>query len=174
MYFKKNNVSFHQICSTMDLALIIGLIVLGIFFMIIEVYLIPGISIAGIAGVACMAGGIVLAYTHLGTTGGTWTLGITIVVLGLVLYWFFRSKTLDRMALKSEISSKTEPFQGLTVAIGDTGVAISRLAPIGKIVINGKTIEGRSENEMIDENTPIVVTEVGTYNVLVRAIKDKS
>jgi len=158
----------------MDLVLIIGLILLGIFFMILEVYLIPGISIAGVGGVACMAGGIVLAYYKLGTAGGTWTLGISIVVLGVVLYWFFKSKTLDKMALKSEINSKTEPFQGLDVQVGDKGVTISRLAPIGKIRINGKSIEGRSENSMIDENTPVIITEVGTYNVLVKKYSENS
>ncbi|MDD4923059.1 MAG: NfeD family protein [Bacteroidales bacterium] len=158
----------------MDLAIIIGLIILGILFMIIEVYLIPGISIAGVGGVACMAGGIILAYTHYGTNIGTLTLAVSVVVLALILYWFFRSKTLDKMALTSEINSKTEPFQGLNVAIGDTGVTISRLAPIGKVLINGKTIEGRSDNEMIDENTPIIITEVGTYNVLVRILKEKT
>jgi len=154
----------------MELALIIGLIILGIFFMILEVYLIPGISIAGIGGVICMAGGIFLAYKNFGTNTGTLILGISVVVLGIALYWFFKSKTLDKMALKSEISSKTEPFHGLNISVGDTGVTISRLAPIGKVLINGKTIEGRSENVMIDENTPIIVTEVGTYNVLVRAL----
>lgn len=158
----------------MDLALIIGLIILGIFFMIVEVYLIPGISIAGVGGIACMAGGIILAYLHLGTLGGTLTLAISILVLGLVLYWFYRSKAFDKMALKSEINSKTEPFQGLNVSVGDTGITISRLGPIGKVQIQGKTIEGRSENEMIDANTPIIVTEVGTYNVLVRAIEKQS
>jgi len=157
----------------MDLVLIIGLIILGIFFMIIEVYLIPGISIAGIGGVACMAGGIIIAYKKFGTGSGTLTLAISVLVLGIVLYWFYKSKTLDKMALKSEINSKTEPFQGLNVSVGDTGVTISRLAPIGKILVNGKTIEGRSENEMIDENTPIIVTEIGTYNVLVRVNKEK-
>lgn len=154
----------------MELALIIGLIILGIFFMILEVYLIPGISIAGIGGVICMAGGIFLAYKDFGTNTGTLILGISVVVLGIALYWFFKSKTLDKMALKSEIDSKTEPFHGLNISVGDTGVTISRLAPIGKVLINGKTIEGRSENVMIDENTPIIVTEVGTYNVLVRAL----
>lgn len=74
------------------------------------------------------------------------------------------------MALKTQIDSKTEPFQGLDVRVGDTGKTISRLAPIGRILINGKTIEGRSENEMIEPETPIVVVEVGSYNVLVRRL----
>jgi membrane-bound ClpP family serine protease len=154
----------------MDLVLIIGLIILGIFFMILEVYLIPGISVAGIASVICLIVGIVLAYTNLGPVAGTWILAGSALTLGLVMYWFFRSKTLDRMALKSEIKSKTEPFQGLDVKPGDTGVTVSRLAPIGRIKINGKTIEGRSENEMIDQNTPVQVIEVGSYNVLVRKL----
>jgi membrane-bound ClpP family serine protease len=156
----------------MDLVLIIGLILLGIFFMILEIFLIPGISVAGIASFLCLIAGIVLAYTNLGAETGTWVLLGTVLSLGVVIYWFYRSKALDRMALKSEINSRTEPFRGLEVKPGDKGMTISRLAPIGKILIEGKTIEGRSENEMIDQNTAIEVVEVGSYNVLVRKIQE--
>ena len=154
----------------MELAFIIGLIILGIFFMVIEVFLIPGISIAGIAGVGCMVTGIVLSYTKLGVANGTWILAASVVVLGGVLFWFFKSKTLDKMALKTNIDSKVEPLRGLDVKPGDKGITISRLAPGGKIRISDITIEGRSENEMIDENTPIEVIEVGSNNVIVRKI----
>lgn len=152
--------------------MIIGLVIIGIFFMIVEVFLIPGISVAGIGSTICLISGIVLAYIKLGPVAGTWTLGLSMLALGVVLYWFFRSKTLDKMALKTEIGSKTEPFHGLDVQPGDKGKTISRLAPIGKILINGKTIEGRSENEMIDQNTMVEVIEVGTYNVLVRKLQE--
>ncbi len=158
----------------MDVVIIIGLIILGVFFMIVEVFFIPGITLAGIASVGCFIVGIVLAYKNLGTVEGTLILAGSMVLLGVILYVFFKSKTLDRMALKSKISSKTEPFQGLDVQPGDTGVTISRLAPIGRVKINGKTIEGRSENEMIDQNTPVQVIEVGTYNVLVRKVQASS
>jgi membrane-bound ClpP family serine protease len=155
----------------MDVVLIIGLIILGIFFMAVEVFLIPGTTLAGVASVACFIVGIVLAYNTLGNVAGSLILAGSMILLGVVLYVFFRSKTLDRMALKSEIKSKTDPFKGLDVQPGDTGVTISRLGPIGRVKINGKTIEGRSENEMIDQNTPVQVIEVGTYNVLVRKIQ---
>ncbi|HBL72021.1 MAG: hypothetical protein GX619_07835 [Bacteroidales bacterium] len=154
----------------MSLAFIIGLIVLGIFFLVIEVYLLPGISIAGIAGVACMLGGVVMAYTKLGPAAGTWILGVSIVALAIVLYWFYKSKTFDKMALKTDIESKTDPFSGQTIQPGDRGITLSRLAPIGKVQINETVLEGRSEQEMIDENTPIEVVEVGSYNVLVRKV----
>lgn len=152
----------------MSLAFIIGLIILGIFFLVVEVYLIPGISIAGIAGVACMTGGVFMAYLRMGPTAGTWTLALSIVALGLVLYGFYRSKTFDRMALKTDIDSKTNPFNGLEIKVGDKGVTLTRLGPIGKIQINGTVIEGRSENELIDAETSVEVVEVGSYNVTVR------
>lgn len=154
----------------MEIGFIIGLIIIGIIFMLIEVFLIPGISVAGIASVACMATGIVLAYVKFGVVTGTWVLGISVVLLGGVLYWFFKSKTLDKMSLKTNIDSKVEPLKGLEIKPGDRGITISRLAPGGKIMLNNTSIEGRSENEMIDENTPVEVVEVGTYNVIVKKI----
>jgi len=158
----------------MGLAFIIGLIVLGVFFMVIEIYLIPGISVAGIAGTACLIGGIVLAYMYYGTVTGTLILGGAGLLLAIVLYAFYKSKAFDKMALKTDIHSTTEPFRGLSVSIGDKGLTVSRLGPIGKVLINGVTIEGRAENELIDANTPVEVIEVGTYNVLVRKIEQQA
>ena len=79
----------------MEMVLIIGLILLGIVFLIVEIFLIPGISLAGIASVLCFIAGISMAYLQLGAATGTWILGISAVVTGIVLYWFFRSKTLE-------------------------------------------------------------------------------
>jgi membrane-bound ClpP family serine protease len=154
----------------MTLAITIGLIVLGILFIVIEVFLLPGISIAGIAGVLFTVGGVVYAFTQLGPSAGTITLGATLVMLVFALIGFYRSKTLDRLSLKTEIPSRTDPFKGVKPVPGDKGITLSRLAPAGKILINGQVIEGRCENEMIDENTPVEVVEVGSYNVLVRKI----
>ncbi len=158
----------------MSLAFIIGLILLGIFFLVIEIYLIPGISVAGIAGVACLIGGIFMAYVRLGTAAGNWTLGLSLVGLAGVLYGFYRSRTFDKMALKTNIDSKTDPFRGLEVKKGDKGVAVTRLGPIGKIQINDTMIEGHAENELIDAGTRVEVIEVGAYNVTVRTLSTDS
>lgn len=156
----------------MDYVLIVGLLLLGIFFMILEIYLIPGISLAGIASVACFIAGISYAFIEIGPLAGFLFLLGSLLVLGLFLYGFYKSKVFDRMALKSEVASRPEPFQGLDVKPGDKGKTVSRLAPIGKIQVGGKTIEGRSENEMLDPGTPVEIVEVGSYNVLVRKIHE--
>lgn len=154
----------------MSLAFIIGLIVLGIFFLVVEIFLIPGISLPGIAGVACMIGGVSMAYVRMGPTVGTWTLALSIIALSVVLYGFYRSKTFDKMALKTNIDSKTNPFDGLKIKVGDQGTAITRLGPIGKIQLKDTVVEGRSENELIDAGTPVEVVDVGSYNVTVRKV----
>lgn len=154
----------------MSLVFIIGLVVIGIFFLVIEVYLLPGISIAGIAGVACMTGGVFMAFARMGVLAGTLTLGLSMVALAGVLYAFYRSKTFDRMALKTDIDSKPDPFYGQEIKKGDRGVSVTRLGPIGKVQINGTAMEGRAENELIDAGTPVEVTEVGSSNVTVRSL----
>ena len=152
----------------MELALIIGLIAIGIIFLIVEVFLIPGISVAGIGSALCFIAGIYLAYTKLGNTEGSITLGVSALASAFILYQVYRSKALDKMALKTSISTKPDPFNGLKVKVGDIGVSISRLGPIGKIQINNIIIEGRSENELLDSGTDVIVTQVDSYNVVVR------
>jgi membrane-bound ClpP family serine protease len=152
----------------MDIALVIGLIVLGIFFMILEIFFLPGISIALIGGLACLVAGIVVAYTNLGTLAGNITLISSAVAMAIAFIWFIRSKTLKKMSLETNIDATVEAHQGAKVKVGDKGHCISRLAPTGKILIDGKTLEGRSENEILDAGTAVVVTGISDLNVIVR------
>ena len=154
----------------MDLVLIIGLIILGIFFMILEIFLIPGISVAGVASLICLVVGIVLAYTNLGPAVGTW------ILLGavLTLAWSSIGSTVRKRLIACRSNRKSIPnrtFSGSGRATGRYGRDHFPPCSIGRVQINGKSIEGRSENEMIDQNTPVQVIEVGSYNVLVRKIQ---
>ena len=156
----------------MDIALVIGLIVLGIFFMILEIFFLPGISVAVIGGLACLIAGIVLAYTNLGSLAGNITLIISAVAMAAAFVWFIRSRTLKKMSLETNIDSKIAAHQGVEVKVGDKGHCISRLAPTGKIAIDGKMLEGRSENEILDAGTPVIVTAISDMNVIVRKDED--
>ncbi len=152
----------------MDIALVIGLIVLGIFFMILEIFFLPGISVALIGGLACLVAGIVVAYTNLGPLAGNITLISSAVSMAIAFVWFIRSKTLKKMSLETNIDSKIAAHQGVEVKVGDKGQCISRLAPTGKILINGKTLEGRSENEILNAGTRVLVTGISDLNVIVK------
>ena len=157
---------------TLHLIVVISVIILGILFMLIEIFLLPGISIAGIAGAIFLIGGIIYSYMFLGSTAGNITLAASAVTLGLTFFGLLKSKSLERISLNTNIDDKVDNSYLSKIAVGDTGVAVSRLNPIGKVLFNDIEAEGKSyDSEFIEEDTEIVVTKVETYNVLVKRKK---
>ena len=137
--------------------------------MLIEIFLLPGISIAGIAGAIFLVGGIVYSYMFLGSTAGNITLAASAVALGVTFFGLLKSKSLERISLNTNIDDKVDNSYLQKIAVGDTGVTISRLNPIGKVLVNDVEAEGKSfDGEFIEEDTEIVVIKVETYNVLVK------
>lgn len=150
------------------MAIIIGLIVLGIIFVLLELFFLPGISVASIIGLCCFAGSVVMAYSTYGAMAGTITLAVVLILSALAIWAFFRSKALDKMALNAEIDSSVAHKD--SVQVGDQGICLSRLAPMGKALINGKSLEVKSEGEMIDENSRIEVIAADNFQIVVKQI----
>jgi membrane-bound ClpP family serine protease len=153
----------------MEIGIVLLLLVIGVVLLLIEFFLIPGISVAGIGGVLFLGGGIVYAYTNIGPEAGHLTVFGSIVIIALAVWIFLKTRTLEKMSLKTEIESKNDPLAGMEVKEGDTGIAVSRLAPMGKVKVGGHIMEARSLNGFIDEGTEVVVREVLLTNVLVES-----
>ena len=151
----------------MEITIVLILLTVGVVFFLIELFFLPGISIAGIAGFLFVAGGVFYAYYYIGATAGHLSLAGSLVFIGISIWLFLRSKTLEKMSLKTDIDSKIEPLKGLEINVGDTGITSSRLAPMGKVKINGHIIEAKTSDDFIDQNEKIIVREVYKTNVLV-------
>ena len=111
----------------MGTLIIITLIIAGLLLFAVEVFLIPGISLAGIASGASILYAIYYAFSSLGTQAGFITLGASVVGIAGVTLWFMRSKTVDRLALNQTLNFKLNPLKGLDLQVGDTGVTTTRL-----------------------------------------------
>ncbi|HQF12203.1 MAG TPA: NfeD family protein, partial [Paludibacteraceae bacterium] len=127
-----------------------------------------------IAGFLFVGAGIYYSYSQLGTTAGNVSIAGSVVLLAVAVWIFLRRKTLERISLKAKIDSSIGSVEELNIHAGDTGIALSRLAPMGKVKVNGQTIEAKSVDEFIDEGTPILVKEVFKTNVLVERISENS
>ena len=111
----------------MDILIIAALIIAAVILFLVELFVIPGISIAGILAGGCIIFANYYAFAFMGTTAGIITLAVSAVACIGSLVWFMRSKTLDKLALKKDITSKMcirdrlrkEPFawQGLFVLV---------------------------------------------------------
>ena len=153
---------------TFDLIIVTLVILLGIIFLLAEIFLLPGITISGIAGFIFLVGGIAYAYMYMGTMAGNLTLLISVfLILGSFLY-FIKSKSLRRISLNTNIDSKVDTSDLKKINIGDEGITQSRLNPIGKVFINNLIVEAKSiDGQMIDEDTKVVVNKVDWSNILV-------
>ena len=138
----------------MDIAIIAVLLIAAIILFLVELFVIPGISIAGILAGGCYLFANYYAFTRLGMTGGFVTLGS--------LIWFMRSKTLDRISLKTDIPGSVDRSAEQNVQVGDTGITQTRLALVGQANIAGHLVEVTSADGdgFLDEKTPVVVVRI--------------
>lgn len=154
----------------MDIVIIASLIIAGLILFIIEVFLLPGISIAGIVSAGCLLYANYYAFDTLGTVPGCITLAVSAIGVVAITIWFMRSKTVDKLSLKKTIDYRPEPLKGLDLKVGDEGIALTRLALIGNAEFNGRIIEVRSSGEFIDQKSRIRVERILDGIVLVEKI----
>ncbi|MBR5804434.1 MAG: NfeD family protein [Bacteroidaceae bacterium] len=144
----------------MDILIIVSLLIAGLILLLLEVFLFPGISLAGIGATVCIVYANIRAFNELGTWPGVITLAISIISSILVFVWFMRSKSLDRLALKKDIDSSVKRPEVATIKPGDTGVAITRLAQIGNAQFGENIVEVKTTGDFIDAHSPIVVERI--------------
>ena len=85
-----------------------------------------------------------------------------------------RSKTLDKIALKKNITSKVDRSAEEKVKVGDIGVTTTRLALIGYAEINGDIVEVKSSDGFLNEKTPIIVDRIADGVLLVERLSEIS
>lgn len=152
----------------MDILLVVILGICGVALLLVEIFLIPGIGFAGIAGLGSMVAAVVCAYHYIGAFAGHITLAAMLVLAAVAAWLFLRSRMLERMALQTEISSKVDlvPLQGIEK--GTRGITVSRLAPMGKVHIGEQDYEAKSVDAFIDPNTEVEVVRVEGNTVIVK------
>jgi len=149
-------------------SVIIILILVGLLMLILEILVIPGSGIAGILGFILMAAGIWLAYTRQSVQAGHITLAVTLGVnlTGLILV--LRTKTWNKIMLKTKIDSKVRTFKSVDLKVGDKGKTVSRCAPMGKAVFNNKFFEVSALAEFIDENSDIEIIKIAGNKIFIK------
>ncbi len=154
----------------MDILLVILLILVGVGLFLVELFLFPGFGIAGVASVICLAGGVGTAYYLCGAYAGHITLAAALLLCVIAVWLFLKNRTLDKMALKTDISAKVDLMQATSIKVGDQGICISRLAPMGKVRIGEIEVEAKSQDAFLDDATPVEVIALDGNKVIVRPL----
>lgn len=147
---------------------VLSLIVVGIIFLLLEILVVPGATVVGLFGVGLVIAGIVVSFNHYGVETGVITLVgalvISLVAIGVAL----RSNTWKKAMHSSVLEGRVNVVGADKVVKGDEGLSITRLNPMGKALIKDEYYEVRSKDNLIPENTPIVVVKVEGNKIIVK------
>ncbi len=152
----------------MSIAVIIGIIVLGMLLVLVEVFLIPGSTIVGIMGALVVALGVYFTFMHLGTDMGWIALSSSSFILLILFY--VGIKNLKRVAITESIDSKVNLPEDDTLEIGEVGKAFTDCRPAGKAIFNGKKLNVISIGDFIMKDRQVQVVKMEEGKVFVKEI----
>ncbi|MBQ2036476.1 MAG: NfeD family protein [Alistipes sp.] len=150
------------------MGLVIFLILLGLFFLVVELIFLPGITLGTILSAVSYGAAIYLGFSRLGVIGGMIILFVIAALSLVATVVSLRAKTWQRLALNNKVDGQSNASPEEAVAVGAKGVTISRLSPMGKVEIDGKLYEAKSGGEYIDQRTEVEVVGFENSNIIVR------
>ena len=169
--------------------LAILLFLLGLVFLGIEIFVVPGLGFSGVAGAGLMFIGLLLVtlahwprddndWKDLGSTFGSLAIGMALAVGGaLALTWSLPSiPFLNWMVLKppTEEAEHALPLllsnSGAVELLGAMGVAVTPLRPSGKAQFGGQFLDVIAEGDYVAPGGRVRVVEIEGTRIVVKEI----
>lgn len=149
------------------------LFIIGIILMLVEIFVVPGFGIAGVAGLGAMIFSIILTATSLEQA----IISLIIALLGTVVlvvisFKYMRTRRMWNRLILGTRQEKSEgyvaPEENLSELLGAQGISLTPLRPSGTAEINGKRIDVVTEGGFIPRDTEVQVVQVEGTRVVVR------
>ncbi|MGD9790361.1 MAG: nodulation protein NfeD [Phycisphaerales bacterium] len=172
----------------------IGAIVLGIGSLLVEIFVLPGFGIPGIAGVVLLFGGLVGVVTGSRTlfpqsawerhemAMGSLTVMVSTILAGAAIYFlakhFGSIPVLNRFVLKAhtpdddehaDVLRAMDADEGPVVRVGAIGKALTPMRPAGRVQIGAELVDAVSELGFIEAGQTVRVTSVTAFRIGVEA-----
>jgi membrane-bound ClpP family serine protease len=154
-----------------DWIAIIILVLFGLGFIIAEIIFVPGTTLLGLVGIVFTIAGIVISYLSFGAGIGTLVLTISLVVGISVLIYSFKSGVWDKFALKTSINSKFNEGNIDEVQVGEEGITLSALRPVGKADFRDKIFEVTTLGNFLPSGTKVRVVSIKNNKIFIEPIK---
>src|SRR5690554_1965310 len=159
------------------------LFVLGLIFIVFEIFVVPGFGIPGILGIICVLAALVLAmignvrFNFEGVPMREAFKAVMTVLggmgMGLVLIIYLSSRIGKRGFLRHvALNTDQEGFVSVSMEpltlVGMTGVASTDLRPSGKVYMEGEFYDANSLKGFVDKGDEVVVIRYENFQLYVR------
>lgn len=157
----------------MDMFYIVLLVFFGLLFLVAELVLLPGVSVGALLSLVCYGSSIYLAFRDFGTATGILVVVVILLLSFVAVVVSLRAKTWQRFSLKQEIRSSNMPVTPAEeLQVGDRGVTLSRLSPMGKVEIGGRIYEAKSLGAYVDPQRDVEVVGFENFSVVVKTVAE--
>ena len=149
---------------------VILLIIFGLGFIIAEIIFVPGTTLLGLFGLIFTIIGIIISYITFGVGIGTLVLIISVVVgVGAIIY-SLKAGVWEKFALKGSIDSKVNEGERENLQVGEEGMTISSLRPMGKGEFKEKIYEVTTLGNYLKADTKIRIVSIKNNKIIVEPI----
>ena len=164
------------------------LLLIGTLLVAVEVLVLPGFGMAGIAGILVLAAGLVLSFQGFVVPDPKmpWEGRLLIRNLAMVLGTFLGAMIFSLFMLRYILPGLSRLIKGpyleatlgealvgsdesRFVAVGQSGMAATALRPSGKVRIGPRRIDAITRGEFLDPGTPVTVDALEQNRVVVKA-----
>lgn len=152
------------------MGLVIALLLLGLILVLAEIFLVPGIGVAGILGILSMSGSSYYAFVEYGTVGCIIVTAINVVLLVLLMVLAFRAKTWKKLSLNTNIDSRAVAPESEMVQVGQRGKAETRMAPTGMVRFENVKVEARAVEGIVNPCSDVEVVFIEDNKIYVKQI----
>ena len=155
--------------------------ILGVALLLIELFVIPGFGIAGIAGIGLMLGSVFFVFrSAYKFETAVFTLSSAIILafaLAIALsYLLPRTRAWNHLVLSAAMDSgsgfHSAPREDFQVYVGKTGVALTPLRPAGTVRVDDTRLDVVTAGDFIVRDTPVKIINVEGSKIFVEAIDE--
>jgi len=168
------------------------LVIAGIVLILVEIFILPGVGIVGVAGVLCLLFGLYLTMTGVAIPKYSWdyerlkdaAISLTVAATSFALLVYTAWRLFPHTPLYGRFVQihVQQPDKGYVVqtaeqraaAIGLKGIAASMLRPAGRGRFGEVSYQVVSRGEYIPPGTPIVIVQVDGNRYVVERLKEKT
>ena len=123
-----------------------------------------------VLSLVCYGSAVYMAFRDYDPLTGCIVVGAVLLLSLVATVVSLRAKTWQRFSLRQEIDSSSMSSPESELKVGDRGVTLSRLAPMGKVDFGGRTYEAKSLDSFVDPRKEVEVVGFENFNVIVRTI----
>lgn len=146
--------------------LVVALMVVGLTLLAMEIVILPGFGVPGIAGGAVVMIAVAVAYAFVSPAASAYALAAGIGTSGLMFWLLPQTRMAKRMVLTTAHTARA-PDASLRELVGRQGLTVCTLRPSGTADFQGTTVDVVSEGQYIAAGSPVRVVLVEGARVVV-------